>query len=216
MLSCASGRRRPVPPGRVRRLQGLRPGRRDVASRRLFPGISHRDRWLGDRRAAWGYCGQMGVVGRHDPSATCGCPAPIGIGGRLRDPDRPDSQQCHRRLPGQKGGPSQTCRSAAVRIKASRRSPALLGASEWALVAPGIPRYGDHARMPLPRQDAATTPRSPSRLALCALPLRGARRDLFREPSSDKGRHLGVAAAQAMVTALDVVERHGARDARQG
>ena len=45
---------------------------------------------------------------------------------------------------------------------------------------------------------------------------KGSASNLFREPSSDKGRHLGVAAAEAMVTALDVVERHGARDERQG
>ncbi len=46
--------------------------------------------------------------------------------------------------------------------------------------------------------------------------LKRARRDLFGEPSRDKSRHLGVAAPEAMVTALDVVEGHGARDERQG
>jgi hypothetical protein len=68
---------------------------------------------------------------------------------------------------------------------------------------PGCP---DHAEKP--DQAPAQRAEGPA--------LRGARRDLFREPFSDKGRHLGVAAAQAMVTALDVAHGHGARDARQG
>ncbi len=86
---------------------------------------------------------------------------------------------------------------------------ALLGRGEWTF---GLVERQDRESMPRWRTHAEKPgPARPS-----ALRLRGARRDLFREPSSDKGRHFGVAAAQAMVTALDVVEGHGARNEPQG